>query len=77
VFTPEYWKKLVEDAVSAFAAGVLVPVVGDAVDAITTVNAFTVDYKEALGYGAGAALLFVLKGLAARKVGNPESPRVK
>jgi hypothetical protein len=67
MFTREYWKDLAERTVSSFAGGALAALGGDAV------NAWSADWKLALGFGAGAAVLSVLKGLTARLRGNPES----
>lgn len=62
-----YLKDLVERAVSSFAGGAL-SVIG-----LDGANVLSLDWKAAFGIGAGAALVSVLKGLAASKVGNPDS----
>ncbi|HEU5475706.1 MAG TPA: holin [Actinophytocola sp.] len=67
MFTRAFWADLGERVVSSFAGGVLAALGGDAV------NAWEVDWKTALGFGAGAALVSLVKGLAARRVGDAES----
>lgn len=67
MFSRQYWTDLAERTIAAFAAGVLIPLGSDAV------NLWTVDLKQALGYGLGAALFAIVTGLGARKVGNPDS----
>ncbi len=58
-----YLKDLTERVVSSFAGGVLSVLGADAV------NLLNVDWKAALGIGGGAALVSLLKGLAARRTG--------
>ena len=60
-------KDLVERAVASAAGGVL------SVTGLDLVNVLSLDWKAAFGIGAGAALVSVLKGLVARRVGDPES----
>lgn len=62
-----YIKDLVERVVASFAGGVL-SVIG-----LDAVNVLGLDWKAALGVGAGAALVSLLKGLAAKAVGNSNS----
>jgi hypothetical protein len=62
-----YLKDLAERAVSSFAGGVL-SVIG-----LDAVNVLSLDWKAAVGIGGGAALVSVLKAVAARRVGDPES----
>lgn len=66
-FTVAYWKRLLEDAVTAFSAGVLSVFGSGALDVIHA------DWGKALSIGAGAAVLFVLKGLATKNAGDPTS----
>lgn len=58
-----YLKDLSERAVSSFAEGTL------SVLGLGAVNLLDVDWRAALGVGGGAALITVLKGLAARRTG--------
>jgi hypothetical protein len=67
MFTKAFWKDLGERAVASFAGGVL------SAFGLDAVNVLTVDWKAALGLGLGAAVVSLLKGLAARKVGDSES----
>lgn len=60
-------RDLAERAVASAAAGVL------SVTGLDVVDVLHLDWKAAFGVGAGAALVSVLKGLVARKVGDPES----
>lgn len=53
-----------ERAVATFAQAVLTVVGGD------FFNIWSIDWKTALGVGAGGAVLSVLKSLAARHVGE-------
>lgn len=69
MWTVSYWKQLVEDAVTASSVA-LVALLGD------SANIWTVDWKAALGLGAGAAVVAVLKGLGAKNVGTPNTTSV-
>lgn len=62
-----YIKDLVERVVASFAGGFL-SVIG-----LDAVNVMNLDWKAALGVGAGAALVSLLKGFAAKAVGDPGS----
>ncbi|WP_116051669.1 holin [Amycolatopsis palatopharyngis] len=62
-----YFKDLAERAVASFAGGAL------SVTGLDAVNVLNLDWKAALGVGGGAALVSLLKALAARRVGDPES----
>lgn len=70
MWTAQYWKALAEESVFGFAAGVLSVTGMDAVDVLH------LDFKAALGVGLGGALVIVLKGLALKNVGAPQSPSV-
>lgn len=63
----KYFKDLAERVVTAFATGML-SVIG-----LDAVNLLDVDWRAALGIGGGAALVELLKGLAARGTGSPDS----
>lgn len=71
MLTKAYWSRLVEDAWTGFLTGFGSAFVGD------VVNAWTVDWKLALGLGVGTAALMVVKGGALAKVGAEDSPRLK
>jgi hypothetical protein len=63
----KYVTDLVERVLASFAGGFLT---------ITGLDGFDVlhlDWKAALGVGAGAALVSFLKGLAAKALGNKDS----
>lgn len=62
-----YLKDLAERALASFAGGAL------SVTGLDAVNVLNLDWKAALGVGGGAALVSLLKALAARRVGDPES----
>lgn len=62
-----YLKDLIERVVSSFAGGVL------SVLGLGAVDVLDVDWRAALGVGGGAALISLLKSLAAKGVGKPES----
>jgi hypothetical protein len=62
-----YLKDLAERVVASFAGGFLTVIGLDAV------NVLALDWKAAFGVGGGAALVSLLKALAARTVGDPES----
>ena len=70
MWTVSYWKQLVEDAVQATAAGALSVLGLDALDV------FHADWKAALGVGLGGAVLAVLKGVAVKNVGTPQTTSV-
>jgi hypothetical protein len=70
MWTATYWKRLAEDAVQGFAAGVL------SVTGLDAMDVLHLDFRAALGVGLGGALVVILKGLVAKNVGNPESPSV-
>jgi hypothetical protein len=67
LFSAAYLKDLAERAVSSFAGGVLSVLGGD------LVNVWDVDYKTAFGVGLGAAVVSVVKGLAAKGVGDADT----
>lgn len=67
MFSPQYLKDLGERVLASFATGVLTVVGTDAL------SLFDLDWKAALGLGASFAVTTILKGLVARKVGDPES----
>lgn len=67
MFTRAYWLDLTERTVSSFAGGTLAAL------GLGAINALSVDWKAALGFGAGAAVVSLLKGLAARAVGESNS----
>ena len=67
MFTKAFWKDLAERVVSTFAGGVL------SVFGLDALNILDADWKAAFGFGIGAAVLSLLKCLAARKVGDTES----
>lgn len=62
-----YIKDLLERTVSSFAGGVLSMLGAGAVSLVDT------DWKAVLSVGAGAAIVSLLKGLAARGVGDTHS----
>lgn len=66
-FTVAFGKRLLEDAVTAFATGMLSVFGADVLDVLNA------DWGKALSVGAGAAMLFVLKGLATKNAGDPTS----
>lgn len=70
MWTAQYWKKLAEETVQGFAAGVL------SVTGLDVLDVLQLDFKAALGVGLGGAVLVILKGLALKNVGNPDSPSV-
>jgi hypothetical protein len=63
----QYLKDLAERTLASFAGGVL------SVLGLDVVNVLDMDWKAALGVGAGAAVVSVLKGWVARGVGSPDS----
>lgn len=65
--TKLYWRDLGERVLASFAGGVL---------SVTGLDAFDVvqlDWKAALGIGAGAAVISLLKGFVAKGIGNSDS----
>lgn len=62
-----YLRDLAERVLASFAGGVL------SVTGLDAFNILHLDWKAAVGVGGGAALLSLLKGLAARRVGDPDS----
>ena len=62
-----YWKDLAERVVAS-AAGAVLAILG-----AEGVNLLDLDLMQVLGVAGGAALISLLKGLAARAVGNPDS----
>jgi hypothetical protein len=69
MWTVTYWKDLGERVVASFAGGVL----GSWLIVDETLNLLEVDWGVSLGFGLGAAAVSLLKGLAAKALGNPES----
>lgn len=67
--TVAYWKRVLEDSVTAFSAGFLSVVGGDVLDVLTF------DWGKGLSVGLGAAVLFTLKSLATRNAGDPSVPQ--
>jgi len=63
----KYLTDLVERVLASFAGGFLT------VTGLDVVDVLHLDWKAALGVGAGTALVAFLKGLAAKFVGNTES----
>lgn len=70
MWTAQYWKALAEEAVVGFSAGFL------GATGMTAVDILHLDWKAALGLGAGGALVVVVKGLGLKNVGAPQSPSV-
>jgi hypothetical protein len=68
MWTLTYWKDLGERVVASFAGGVL----GSWL-IVDGLNLLEVDWGVSLGFGLGAAVVSLLKGLAAKALGNPES----
>lgn len=67
MWTSTYWKRLAEDAATAVIAGLAVVVQASGFDV------FTANWA-ALGQGAvTAAVVAVVKGLASKPVGDPQS----
>lgn len=67
MFTRKYWEDLSERIIASAAAGALVPVLG------ATVDFWDWDWRAIVGGGLSMGFLSLLKGLAARKVGDRES----
>jgi hypothetical protein len=67
--TIAYWKRVLEDAVTAFATGFLSVVGADVLDVLTF------DWGKGLSVGLGASVLFVLKSLATKNAGDPNVPQ--
>lgn len=70
MFTKAYWKKLIEDVVSAASAAAL------SILGLDAVNALSVEWVTVGAVALGAAVVTVLKGLAAKNFSDPQSPRV-
>lgn len=70
MWTVTYWKQLVEDAIQAAATGAL------SVLGLDVLDVFNADWKAALGVGLGGAVLAVLKGVAVKNVGTPQTTSV-
>ena len=66
MWTKAFWQDLAERSVASAAGGALTALGGGAVDL------WTVDARLVSGFAAGAFLVSVLKGLAARLRGNSE-----
>lgn len=66
-----YLKDLVERVAGAFAVGSLSVLGADAF------NILNVDWRATLGVGGGAALLSLLKGVAARFRGDPDNASLR
>lgn len=62
-----YLRDLAERVAWSFAGGAL------SVLGLDTVNVLNMDWRAAIGVGAGAAVISVLKGIAARFRGDPTS----
>lgn len=65
--TKRFWIDLVERTSASFAGGFL------SVTGLDAVNALHLDWRAALGVGAGAALVATLKGIIASQVGRSDS----
>jgi hypothetical protein len=66
-FTVAWFRDAAERAVSTFAQSFLSVIGGDAL------NVWHFGWKTAAGVAVGGAVLSLLKSLAARRVGDPES----
>lgn len=67
MFSIPYLKDLAERVLASFAGGILAVLGADMFDALHA------DWKAALGVGLGAAVVSLLKGFAAKAVGDPDS----
>ncbi|MBA0126273.1 holin [Haloechinothrix sp. YIM 98757] len=67
MWSARYWRDLAERAIASTAAGALTAIGGD------TLNVWDADYTMISGVAAGAGLIAVLKGLAAKTIGDRES----
>lgn len=63
----QYFRDLAERTLASFAGGFL------SVLGLDAVNVLSLDWKATLGVGGGAALVSLLKGFAAKAVGDPQS----
>jgi hypothetical protein len=63
----KFFRDLAERTAASFAGGFL-SVIG-----LDAANVLSLDWKAALGVGAGAALISLLKGVVARNFGNSDS----
>lgn len=68
MYSKLFWRDLCERVVSSAAGGALAALGAGAV------NILQVDVQAVLGIAAGTALVSLLKGLAASKVGESGSP---
>lgn len=62
-----YLRDLLERVLASFAGGAL------SVFGLDAINVLTADWKTALGVGAGAAVVSLLKGFAAKGIGDRDS----
>lgn len=67
MFTRKFWRDLSERVISSAAAGALAPVLG------ATLDVWGWDWRAIAGGGLAMGFLSLMKGLAARKVGDRES----
>lgn len=74
MFTLIFWKDATERVISTFAGALLSAFLPGGLNALfPNLNLMTVDWKSALGFAAGTALVTLLKTLAATQVGDPMS----
>ncbi|MPY98543.1 MAG: hypothetical protein GEU97_11200 [Actinophytocola sp.] len=67
MWNAKYWRDLAERAIASTAAGAVTAIGGD------TLNVWSADYRMISGVALGAGLLAVLKGLAAKAIGDRDS----
>lgn len=70
MWTVSYWKRLAEDGLTAVIAGVAVVVQQSGFDV------FTADWKSVAQGAVTAAVVAIVKGLASKPVGDPQTTSV-
>jgi uncharacterized membrane protein YfcA len=75
MFSAIFWRDTAERVVASFAGALLTALGGPpVVNALfPALNVLTVDWKTGLGLAGGAALVSLLKALAASQIGDPQS----
>lgn len=73
MWTVVYWQDVSDRVVGTFAAALLSELTADTASSWLGLNLGTVDWKTTLGMAGGAAFYTLLKCVAAKNVGDPQS----
>lgn len=66
-FKPSFWSDLSERVIASFGGGFLAAL------GVDQVGLLDISWQATLSFAGGTALVSLLKGIAAKKVGDPET----